>query len=86
MTLLGSPCHLASLGSWIIGWQSFALHLIYTYEWLHTMFVYLDLGYLTQDVFLSSAIRLHANFKMSLFLPLSSTPLCKCTAFSLSIL
>ena len=43
------------------------------------MFIFRDLGYLTEDRFFSSSIHLHANFKMSFLEALSSTQLCKCT-------
>ena len=45
------PCYLASLGLWIVAWLSFTLQLIPTYKWLHAMFVFLGLGYLTQAFF-----------------------------------
>ena len=61
----GSPCYLPSLGSWTIGSLPFGLELVFSYEWVHTMFTFLGQGYFTQDVF-SSSIHLHPNFKMSL--------------------
>ena len=59
-------CYLALLGLWIAAWL-FTLKLVFTYKWVHTMFVFLDLDYLTGDVFCCS-IYLPANFMMSLFL------------------
>ena len=40
------------------------------------MFIFLGLGYLTQNDF-SSSILLHVNVKISLILPLSNTLMCK---------
>jgi len=40
---------LDSLGLWIVAWLSFILQLISNYKWVHTMFFFLGLGYLTQD-------------------------------------
>lgn len=62
---LNHPRYLASLDLWTVALLSFTLWLISTYKWIQTMFVFLYLGYLTQDYF-SSFIHLHANF-MSLF-------------------
>ena len=45
------------------------LNLESTYEWMHTMLLFLGLGYLNQDC-VSSFIHLHANSKM----PMSFTP------------
>ena len=64
---LGPP-YLVSLGLGIIAWLSFTLHLISTFEWLYTMFVFLGLGYLTQNDFFSSSIYLPFNFLVTLFL------------------
>ena len=55
VSLLGSLfLNLTSLGFWIVAWLawlSFVLCLISTYEWVHAMFIFLGLGYLTQDDF-----------------------------------
>ena len=53
---------------------------IYTVEYYSaakTVFVFLGLGYLSQDVFFPSSVHLSAISRCC-FLPLSSTPLCKC--------
>ena len=47
----GSPCYLASLELLTTGFLSFALLLVFTYEWVYTMFMFLSLHYLTQDSF-----------------------------------
>ena len=58
---------IVSLGLWIVVWVSCDLWLISTYQWVHTMYVLLGLGYFTQgDVF--QFIHLPAKFMMSLFL------------------
>lgn len=74
--------NLASAGLWIVACLFFVLHLISTYKWVNTIFVFLGLVYLTQDVIFSSSSHLPANCKMSLFF----TPLGKCTTFYLFIL
>lgn len=62
---------------WIATWLPFTLQLISTYKWVHIMFVFLSLGYLTLDDFFSSFIHLPANFIMSVFKQPINTPLCK---------
>ena len=54
----GNPCMsqnlpwlLCFLELWTLGWLSFALWLISTYQWAYVMFVFLCLGYITQDIF-----------------------------------
>ena len=49
---------------------------------IYTLFVFLGMV-ASLSMFVPSSVHLFENFKMSLFLPLSSTPLCKCTAFFL---
>lgn len=56
----------------------------YIYEWLHTIFVFLRLGYLNQDCFFQ-CFPFTCEFKYSIvFFLLSNTTLCTCTTFSLS--
>ena len=65
---------------------SFVLHIASMYEWIHTKFVFLSLDNLTQNYFLWCHWFLCLMaFVFYFFLHLSSTPLCKCTTFSLSI-
>lgn len=61
---LFGPSLLPSLSGTVdVAWVPFTLQLISTPEWLHTMFVFQGLGYLTQDDF----FLLPSNFLMSLF-------------------
>jgi hypothetical protein len=46
---LGPPCYLASMSLWFVTWLSCTLWIIFTYKWICTMFVFLGLGYFTQD-------------------------------------
>ena len=82
---LDSPCCLASLGSWTIGSLSVALQLVSTYEWVHTMLIFLGLGYLTQDGFLLVPSICMQISRCPCFLLLSYIPLCKWTTFPLYI-
>ena len=45
----GLPFSFAPYGFWVISWVFWALGLISTYQWVHTICVLLCLGYLTQD-------------------------------------
>jgi hypothetical protein len=40
-----------SYGLWVVLWIFWAFELISTYLWVHTMYILLGLGYLTQDIF-----------------------------------
>ena len=81
--LLGSSLLSSYLGLWTIGWFSFALclealmseYILYLLFWFWVT---------SLNMMFSRSIHLSANFKMSLFLPLCSIPLCKCTTFSYS--
>jgi hypothetical protein len=65
---LSHPCYLAFPGQCIISWLSFNLQPISTYKWAHTMFVFLGLGYLTQDdVFLVLFICQKTSWCLSCF-------------------
>lgn len=44
----GFSCSLSSLGLWTVGWLSFTSCLIFTYEGIHAVFVFLCLGYFIQ--------------------------------------
>ena len=92
MSLLGSS--LLSRFSGIVNCRLvfFALCLKATYEWVNR-YLYRVKRYLSfwiwvtsLNMMFSSSIYLAANLKMSLFFLLCSTPLCKCTTFSLFIL
>ena len=48
MSLLGSSLMAAFSGIMIVSWFYFALCLKATYDWVHMIFVFLGLGYLTQ--------------------------------------
>lgn len=43
-------CYLASRILWIVGWLSYLLLLVSTYDWILTVFVILGLDYLTQII------------------------------------
>ena len=46
---LGLLCYWVSLGLLIIAWLPCTLWLIFMYKWVHSMNVFLGLGYLTKD-------------------------------------
>lgn len=57
---LSHPSFFASLGRQITAWLSFMWQVISSYKWIHTMFVFPGLHYLTQhDFFLLRFIYLH---------------------------
>ena len=72
------PCYPASLGLWIIGWLSCTLLLIPTYEWVHTIFVFLSLDYLNKSDFFSVTTICLEIFWGHCFLQLSNSLSCKC--------
>lgn len=84
-SLLNIPSYLSSLCLWTIA-LSLTLQLISTYTCVHSMFVFLTLGYLSQDgFFLIPSFGLNMSRCHHLYQP-SNAPLCNCTTFSLSIL
>ena len=80
----GPSCYVTSLELRIVVWLSCALHLLSTYDWIHTIFVFLSLGYLTQDGFLLVPF-ICLQISWYVFL-LNNTPMCRYITFSLSIL
>ena len=51
-------------------------HLLPTYKWIHTIFIFLGVGYLTQDDFFSSFSHFPINIMMPVLKQPSTAPLC----------
>ena len=86
MSLLGSPLLSRFSRIVICGLVFFVLCLKTNYEWVHVIIVFLGLVYSLKMMYLAPSICLQNSRCYYFFCCVVSTPLCKCTTFSLSIL